>query len=384
MTENLTPEQVVEKIDNMFKEKTAEMPTKQDVADLKSQIEGLKSLEQKSTDLELAIAKFEGKLEAMSEKALNNNVKPMTMAEAIAKAYVDNHTKIKETAEKGGMMTLDVKADTTITGSYTGNIALSTLEPGVNNIARPVVKIRNIVNLGTTSSKFVTYIAQTTQTSADWTNEAGVKVEGSPTWVEVSEEVKKIAGTIKVSKEMLDDLSFIRSEINRDLMSSVEDGMENALSYTVKIIVTAVPFSILLSICISACKSRAISKIITKPNPVPSAFSLNPILGFCFMLSSFFNCSSLMPTPVSAMVRINLLPCLWFLITMLVFSLYLTAFEMMFWMIMDSIVLSVLITSSGFTSLIMVLPFAWAISCNSSAISSTKAKGARLLITNRI
>jgi HK97 family phage major capsid protein len=198
------------------------------VEDLKNQIETLKSLETKSADLEKAIAKFEGRLEGMSEKALNNNVKPMSMAQAIAKAYVDNHTKIKETAEKGGMLTLDVKS-TTITNDYDGNIALSVLETGVNNIARPAVKIRNIVNLGTTTSKFVTYIAQQVQTEADWTEEGGLKVLGTPQWKEVSEEVKKIAGTIKVSKEMLDDLSFIRSEINRDLMASVEDGMENAL-----------------------------------------------------------------------------------------------------------------------------------------------------------
>lgn len=225
---NLTPEQVVEKINTMFQEKMATVPTKTDVDDLKGQIDALKSLETKSADLEKAIARFEGKLEGLSEKAMNANVKPMSMAQAIAKAYVDNHAKIKETAEKGGMLTLDVKS-TTITNDYSGNIALSVLEPGVNNIARPVVKIRNIVNLGTTTSKFVTYVAQDTATSAEWTEEGGEKVIGNPQWIEVSEEVKKIAGTVKVSKEMLDDLSFIRSEINRDLMASVEDGMENAL-----------------------------------------------------------------------------------------------------------------------------------------------------------
>jgi HK97 family phage major capsid protein len=165
----------------------------------------------------------------MAEKSSNNDRKPMSIADAIMNAFESNHGKIKETAEKGGLMALDVKADTTITGSYTGNIALSTLEPGVNNIARPMIKVRNIVNLGTTQSKFVTYIAQTTQTDAEWTNEAGVKVIGTPEWIEVSEEVKKVAGSVKVSKEMLDDLSFIRTEINRDLMASVDEKMENAL-----------------------------------------------------------------------------------------------------------------------------------------------------------
>jgi len=231
MSENLTPEQVVEKINTKFNETLATMPTKADLDGLKSDVDALKGLEAKSQEIEKAIARFEGKMEAISEKGFKTERKPRSLGEAISQAYVANIDKIKDTAEKGGMMTLETKAlyDTTIDGDYTGNIALSTLEAGVSTIARPIIKIRDIVNMGTTASKFVTYISQSVQTVSEWTDEAGVKVSGQPSYEEISEEVKKIAGTVKISKEMLADLSFVQSEINRDLMASVDQAIENAL-----------------------------------------------------------------------------------------------------------------------------------------------------------
>jgi len=231
MSENLTPEQVVEKINEKFNATLATMPTKSDLDGLKSDVEALKTLEAKSQEIEKAIARFEGKMEAISEKGFKSERKARSLGEAISMAYVANIDKIKETAEKGGMMSLETKAlyDITIDGDYSGNIALSTLEAGVSKIARPIIKIRDIVNMGITNSKFVTYISQAVQTTSEWTDEAGVKVSGQPSYEEISEEVKKIAGTVKISKEMLADLSFVQSEINTDLMASIDQAIENAL-----------------------------------------------------------------------------------------------------------------------------------------------------------
>jgi HK97 family phage major capsid protein len=207
------------------------MPTKADVDGLKADVETLKSLTEKSAEIEKAIAKFEGKIEGMSEKGFRTEKAPKSVGEAMTKAYKDNVEKINELVGKGQTFSLDVKAlyDTTIDGDYTGNVALSTLEPGVSKIARPRIRVRDIVNMGTTASKFVTYISQTAQTSATWVNEAGEKVSGQPAYEEVSEEVRKVAGTIKISKEMLADLAFVQSEINSDLMASVDQAIETGI-----------------------------------------------------------------------------------------------------------------------------------------------------------
>jgi HK97 family phage major capsid protein len=227
--ENLTPEQVVEKINGLIDEKMSTSATKSEVEGLKSDLEGYKNLEVKSQEIEKAIARMEGRLEAMAEKAVDHKFVPKNLAEAITNAYVSNIEKIKETAAKGGMLQLDVKGDTTIDADYSGNVALSTLESGVDNIQRPIVKVRNVVNTGTTGSKYVVYISQTANTSPAWTNEAGTKAVSDPSYEEVSVEVKKVASTVKVSKEMLADLAFVRSEINSDLMSGLDQAVEYSL-----------------------------------------------------------------------------------------------------------------------------------------------------------
>ena len=222
---NLTPEQVVEQIETKFNEKMNSMVTKSDLDVLKSDIDSLKGLTEKSQAIETAIAGFEAKMDALVEKAQSKNVRMTSIGEQVVEGY-----KGQLEALKGGKsLELDIKADTTITGDYTGNIALSTLEAGVNRIARQVPKLRQIANLGTTISKFVTYIQQTQISTAGWTAEAGTKTEGELKYAEVSKEVKKVAGLIKVSKEMLEDLNFVRNEINTDLLATLEDQIENSL-----------------------------------------------------------------------------------------------------------------------------------------------------------
>lgn len=224
MENNLTTDQVIEKINGMINEKMASTPSIDDVNHIKSELETLKSLNEKSTEIEKSIAKLEGKFESLTERAVEKNVEPKTIGEKAIKGIKDQLDAVKS----GKSITLDLKS-TTITGDYTGNIALSVLDTEINRIARQRVLLQNAVNRGTTTSKFVTYIQQTLQSSADYVAEAGLKPTGELKYTEVSKEVKKIAGVIKVSKEMLADLPFMQNEINTDLMASVSDDLENGI-----------------------------------------------------------------------------------------------------------------------------------------------------------
>lgn len=222
---NVTPEQVVEKLNTMFKEAVEKSASKEDFDALKSEFETLKTVETKSTEIEKAIAKLDGKLEALTESAKfeKKAEKVGSVGEQVTKGYADQVDAIKA----GKTLNLDVK--TTIDADYTGTRALTELDPVVDNIVRQRVLLQNVVNRGVISTKFVTYIQQTLQSSASWIAEAGAKTIGNVQYEEVSEEVKKVAGIIKVSKEMLSDLSFMRSEINGDLMRTVEAQIEDQL-----------------------------------------------------------------------------------------------------------------------------------------------------------
>lgn len=228
MEQNLTPEQVVDKVGELFNEKMANVPTTEDVKALKNELDSLKGLEEKSQDIEKAIAKFEGRLEAMSEKAQEPKVEKLGLAESMFKTYKDNLEAIKDAVEKGGKLNLSTK-DTTITADYSGTYALTDFDTEVDRFVRKRYGILENSNTGATTGKFVTYVQQTADSKVGWTEEAGEKIEGEPQWEEISEEVKKIASYVKVSKEMLEDLSFIRAEINNDLMLSVRQGIEQAL-----------------------------------------------------------------------------------------------------------------------------------------------------------
>ena len=228
--ENLTPEQVVEKINGLFTEKMANVPTNDEVNGLKKEVDALKSLTEKSAEIEKAIAKFEGRIEAMSEKAVSTReVAPRTIGQAVRKSLKDNHKAIVSAMEKGETINLDVKTDTDLTNDYTGAVALSVLDPMVDRIKRPIRRVQEIANVGTTTSKYVVYIQQTTASTSSFILEAGAKAQGQVQYQEVSVEVKKVAATLKVSKEMLTDLAFMQSEVNYDLMESVEQSIDNAL-----------------------------------------------------------------------------------------------------------------------------------------------------------
>ena len=180
---NLTPEEVVEKLNNTFAEKMSNVPTNADVDALKSDLESLKNLEVKSQELEKSIAKFEGKLEAMSEKATEPKAEKLSIGQAVAKAYEKNLDAIKDAVEKGGKMSLNIKT-TTITADYTGDYALTDFDSEVDRTVRKRYGILENVNRGQTGSKFVTYVQQTADSNIGWTTEGSAKTQGEPTWAE--------------------------------------------------------------------------------------------------------------------------------------------------------------------------------------------------------
>lgn len=220
----LTPEQVIEKVNSIITEKTALNVSKTEVEALKSELLDLISKNDNEA-VKTALAKLEGKFEGFKEGS-SKSVTPKDLGNTIFKAYEDNIEKIKDLKQKGGLVNLSVKAvDTmTITGNFSGGVvALSQLEQGVARIVRRMPFLRQIINTATSISKYITYIEQANpEGGADTTAEGGAKSQADFDLVEKSAETKKITAFIKISKEMIDDLPFIRAEINKELMELIE------------------------------------------------------------------------------------------------------------------------------------------------------------------
>lgn len=224
--ENLTPEQVVEKINTIFAEKTANHVSKEELDAFKTQLQALEG-KSDTSELKSAIAKLEGTIEGMKETKTSENVTLKSIGQAIGDAYANAIDKIKSVQENGGgLINLDVKAAGTmsITGNYSGGtVALSQLEAGVTRIVRRNPFLRQLVNVAGTVSKYITYIEQkNADGGAGMTAEGALKTQADFDYVEVSKQVKKVTAFIKVSKEMIADLPFMRNEIDTELMEIVE------------------------------------------------------------------------------------------------------------------------------------------------------------------
>lgn len=225
--ENLTPEQVIEKITEKVNDAVKGFASTEDLSGLKTELSELKTTMPKdeTPEMKSAIAKLEGQVEALKERP-TTPAKSLSLGGKIMEAFKSAKDQIAKIAEKElTNINLAVKADTmTLTGNYTGQVGLSDLEQGLTRIVRRRPFLRSVINVGSTISKFVVYTEQKNPDpgSAGMVAEGALKPQSDFDVVEVSKEVRKIATFIKVSKEMLADVSFMGSEINNELLELIQ------------------------------------------------------------------------------------------------------------------------------------------------------------------
>ena len=224
---NLTPEEVVSRIEAKINEKTASFVSKEDLTAIKSDLTAVKELAEKNdlTDVKTEIAKLEGLVDGLKEDKTQAKV-TRNLGEAIANAYEKSIDAIKG-LKSGQTIDLDVKAAGTMTidNNYSGGtVGLSTLEGGLTRVQRRRSFLRQLVNAAGTSSRYVVWIEQANPDPgvAGMTEEGAQKNQTDFDLIERSAEVKKISAFIKVSKEMVADIAFMRGEINNELMELVE------------------------------------------------------------------------------------------------------------------------------------------------------------------
>ena len=232
MAENsMTTEEAIQRIENSIAEKTAGFISKEEMEGLKSEIAAVKESAVKegnaeALEMKTAIAKIEGKMEALKEAKIESPG-AKSLGNSIMDAFKSAKDRIIEIAEKGaGSVKLDVKAagSMTIGGNYSGGtVGLSSLEGGFTRVQRRMPFMRELVNSAGTTSKYVVWIEQANPDPgvAGMTGEGLPKTQTDFDLVERSCDVKKITAFIKVSKEMIADIPFMAGEINGELTELV-------------------------------------------------------------------------------------------------------------------------------------------------------------------
>jgi hypothetical protein len=126
--------------------------------------------------------------------------------------------------DKGLSMTFE--AALTVGGSILGDnkdlIPMPALDAQIAKPATPTRTVLQDVNLGSTGSTRIVYVDKSPRNGvAMFIGEGTLKPAIDFTYTPSMAEVVKIAVTTKVSNEMLDDISFIESEIRNDLYEEV-------------------------------------------------------------------------------------------------------------------------------------------------------------------
>lgn len=149
---------------------------------------------------------------------LDSEVKSQFADAAIKSAILDLKNN------RSASVNMELKAATTITlGSYAGTSLTTDIDRTISAAPNRMPFFRNIVNVGTIRGNKVTWInKEASEGGAGMTEEGAKKSQVSWTYTEESADVRKITAFVKVSKESLDDLDFLRSEINTDLREEIE------------------------------------------------------------------------------------------------------------------------------------------------------------------
>jgi len=171
----------------------------------------------------------------MQKKGVENKQSNATIDSEV-KSYFDKaeiKTGIEELkTNRASSVNMEIKAVGTMTlDSYTGTALTTEIDRTISEAPSRKPYLRNLVNVSTIQGNKVTWVnKEATEGAAGMTAEGAAKSQISWTYTEESADVKKITAFVKVSKESLDDLDFLRSEINTDLREEIELKLDDQLA----------------------------------------------------------------------------------------------------------------------------------------------------------
>jgi HK97 family phage major capsid protein len=184
-----------------------------------SQMEQMKSLNEAMKELGLSI-------KASTEAP--QVVKESSIKEAL-KSNVDSIKGLKD-SPSAPWVSMEVKAVGTMLESANvsgGNVPVEQRIQGLNTIASRRIRLMDLVSRGRATSNIISWVYQSgKEGSAGGTAEGDTKNQIDFNLVVASQAVVKRTAFIKVSTEMLDDIDFIESEINNELLRELNKDVE--------------------------------------------------------------------------------------------------------------------------------------------------------------
>lgn len=189
---------------------------KADVKVVRDQIDIVAEQYKQLEETQKEMLKKQGQIKVDGQKSFNDHVKEVLTVKAAEITNLKSNSK--------GSVNMTVKAAATMTtGNYSGGtVGLTQWDPSFAQVARRNPFLRQLVNVRPVGDKYVAWAEQANRDGgAGQTAEGAAKTQADFDIVEANKVVEKITSYIKVSKEALDDIPFLNSEINSDLLSLI-------------------------------------------------------------------------------------------------------------------------------------------------------------------
>jgi HK97 family phage major capsid protein len=214
------PEEQQAELVAMYQEELSKL-----ASNLEEENKGLKNeIKVVKNQMEVGFKEISTKLEKM--KSVNQITK--SFSQELRASLEANKDALKSLKEKGeGRVSFKAVGNMTFANVSGGNVPVEDRIEGLNGIASRDTKFLNALQTRSTSSNVISWVAQANQEgTAGQTGEGLLKNKIDFDLVVSSENVKKTTAFIKVSNEMLDDIDWMQSEIEAELMRELYKAVE--------------------------------------------------------------------------------------------------------------------------------------------------------------
>ena len=221
-TDNLTPEEVVKNFEAKISEKTEGLVSKDEMASLKAELDGIKALAEtdQTIDLKAKFVELETAVAGLKETAKETEKKSWSLVDSL-KAKADSIKNMLK--EKKGVVTLSLKAQQNPV-DIEGREDYATILAGTNRKPVRATRIIDLFRRVAVSTEYVKY-----REEAVVTRDASVVIacatstsNTKKTWQNITVQIAKIRDFVDVCIDMMDDYDFVASEIEQLVSESVK------------------------------------------------------------------------------------------------------------------------------------------------------------------
>ena len=209
----------------------------EEVAEIKSQIE--KAVETRNEAIEAQMKSINDSLKVHGlalKKVLDNGISAKSSdspVDQVRKQLKENKENIETLINgskndlKAAEFQIEIK-DISISGSISGgNVPVEQRIAGVNNLPTRQIRLLDVIAKGTAMSNVISWVYEATEVgNVGGTAEGAVKNQIDLTWVVDSETVKKRTAFFKATTESLDDIEWMNTQINGNLIKRMSKDLE--------------------------------------------------------------------------------------------------------------------------------------------------------------